>query len=205
MHPARLISLMDHTPGQRQFRDLDKYFIYYLGKTGKSEAELGDVVRERQLVGRERAEANRPRIVAIARARGLILASHDDTTIEDVALARREGVAIAEFPTTREAAAASRAAGMATVMGAPNVVPAAREAAAAPRGGEFGDRNALAPRQRDVLVGDVVVARQEITHEPWRSQQSAAGSPRRAHRQADARARRRPAPPLRCWSCQDNK
>jgi alpha-D-ribose 1-methylphosphonate 5-triphosphate diphosphatase len=122
VHPARLISLMDHTPGQRQFRDLDKYFIYYLGKTGKTEAELGDVVRERQLLGRERAEANRPRIVAIARARGLILASHDDTTLEDVALARREGVSIAEFPTTREAAAASRTAGMATVMGAPNVV-----------------------------------------------------------------------------------
>ena len=79
-------------------------------------------MRERQRVGRERAEANRPRIVAIARARGLTLASHDDTTIEDVALAQREGVAIAEFPTTREAAAASRAAGMATVMGAPNVV-----------------------------------------------------------------------------------
>jgi alpha-D-ribose 1-methylphosphonate 5-triphosphate diphosphatase len=32
-HPARLVSLMDHTPGQRQFRDLEKYFIYYQGKT----------------------------------------------------------------------------------------------------------------------------------------------------------------------------
>ncbi len=79
-------------------------------------------MRERRRVGRERAEANRPRIVAIARARGLTLASHDDTTAEDVALAPREGVSIAEFPTTREAAAASREAGMATVMGAPNVV-----------------------------------------------------------------------------------
>ncbi len=122
VHPARLVSLMDHTPGQRQFRDLDKYFIYYGGKTGKSQAELNKVVHERQRLGRERAEANRPRVVAIAHAHGLTLASHDDTTIEDVALARREGVSIAEFPTTREAAAASRAAGMATVMGAPNVV-----------------------------------------------------------------------------------
>jgi alpha-D-ribose 1-methylphosphonate 5-triphosphate diphosphatase len=121
-HPARLVSLMDHTPGQRQFRDLDKYFIYYQGKTGKSERELADVVRKRQAVGRERAEANRPRIVALAHAHGLTLASHDDTTLEDVALAKREGVHIAEFPTTREAAAASRQAGMATVMGAPNVV-----------------------------------------------------------------------------------
>jgi len=86
-HPARLISLMDHTPGQRQFRDLDKYFIYYGGKTGKSAAELRDLVNERQRLGRARAEANRPRVVAIARARGLTLASHDDTTAEDVAQA----------------------------------------------------------------------------------------------------------------------
>ena len=121
-HPARLLSLMDHTPGQRQFRDLDKYFIYYQGKTGKSESELADVVRERQQVGGARAEANRPRIVAIAQAHGLTLASHDDTTLADVDQAKREGVHIAEFPTTHEAAAASRAAGMATVMGAPNVV-----------------------------------------------------------------------------------
>ena len=121
-HPARLLSLMDHTPGQRQFRDLDKYFIYYQGKTGKSESELADVVRERQQIGGARAEANRPRIVAIAQAHGLTLASHDDTTLADVDQAKREGVHIAEFPTTREAAAASRAAGMATVMGAPNVV-----------------------------------------------------------------------------------
>jgi alpha-D-ribose 1-methylphosphonate 5-triphosphate diphosphatase len=121
-HPARLLSLMDHTPGQRQFRDLDKYFIYYQGKTGKSESELADVVRERQQVGGARAGANRPRIVAIAEAHGLTLASHDDTTLADVDQAKREGVHIAEFPTTHEAAAASRAAGMATVMGAPNVV-----------------------------------------------------------------------------------
>ncbi len=121
-HPARLVSLMDHTPGQRQFRDINKYFIYYGGKTGKSEAALQELVVERQRVGRDRAEANRPRIVEIARAHGLTLASHDDTTVEDVALAVHEGVSIAEFPTTLEAAAASRAAGMATVMGAPNVV-----------------------------------------------------------------------------------
>jgi len=121
-HPARLVSLMDHTPGQRQFRDLDKYFVYYQGKTGRSERELVEVVRQRQRVGRERAEANRPRIVALAKAHGLTLASHDDTTLDDVEQAKRDGVHIAEFPTTHEAAAASRQAGMATVMGAPNVV-----------------------------------------------------------------------------------
>jgi len=122
VHPARLVSLMDHTPGQRQFRDLDKYFIYYGGKTGRSEAELRAVVDERRRVGRERAQENRPRVAAIAKAHGVRIASHDDTTLEDVAQSHREGVSIAEFPTTFEAASASHALGMATVMGAPNVV-----------------------------------------------------------------------------------
>jgi alpha-D-ribose 1-methylphosphonate 5-triphosphate diphosphatase len=121
-HPAELISLMDHTPGQRQFRDLEKYFIYYSGKSGRSQADLEEMAKERQKVGHARALENRPRIVEIAKVRGIALASHDDTTAEEVALAHRDGVTIAEFPTTLEAALASRAAGMATVMGAPNVV-----------------------------------------------------------------------------------
>ena len=121
-HSAQLISLMDHSPGQRQYRDLEKYFIYYSGKSGRSRSDLAEVAGERQRIGGIRALENRPRIVEIAKARGIVLASHDDTTAEEVALARCDGVTIAEFPTTLEAASASRAAGMATVMGAPNVV-----------------------------------------------------------------------------------
>jgi alpha-D-ribose 1-methylphosphonate 5-triphosphate diphosphatase len=121
-HSVQLISLMDHTPGQRQFRNLEKYFLYYSGKSGRSQADVEEIAKGRQKVGSARALQNRPRIVEIAKARGVALASHDDTTAEEVALAHRDGVAIAEFPTTMEAAAASRALGMATVMGAPNVV-----------------------------------------------------------------------------------
>jgi alpha-D-ribose 1-methylphosphonate 5-triphosphate diphosphatase len=121
-HSVQLISLMDHTPGQRQFRNLEKYFLYYSGKSGRSQADVAEIAKGRQKVGSARARQNRPRIVEIAKARGVTLASHDDTTAEEVALAHRDGVAIAEFPTTMEAAAASRALGMATVMGAPNVV-----------------------------------------------------------------------------------
>jgi alpha-D-ribose 1-methylphosphonate 5-triphosphate diphosphatase len=121
-HPVHLISLMDHTPGQRQFRDLDKYFLYYGGKTGKTDEEVREVVVERQRHGRAKAEAHRPLIVELARRHGVPLASHDDTTLEEVEQSIAEGVTIAEFPTTMEAAEASRAAGMATVMGAPNVM-----------------------------------------------------------------------------------
>lgn len=120
--PVHLLSLMDHTPGQRQFRDLEKYFIYYGGKTGKSQAEMIEIVDKRQNIGGARAIANRPSVVALAKKHGIKLASHDDTTLDDVRNSVVEGVSLAEFPTTLEAAQASRQAGMATVMGAPNVV-----------------------------------------------------------------------------------
>jgi alpha-D-ribose 1-methylphosphonate 5-triphosphate diphosphatase len=120
--PVHLISLMDHTPGQRQFRDLEKYLVYYSGVSGRPRTELVEAARERQRVGAPRALKNRPLIVAMANARGVRLASHDDTTVEEVELAHADGVSIAEFPTTLEAAEASRTRGMATVMGAPNAV-----------------------------------------------------------------------------------
>jgi alpha-D-ribose 1-methylphosphonate 5-triphosphate diphosphatase len=119
---VNLISLMDHTPGQRQFRDIEKYFIYYGGKTGKSEDEIRFIVSERQNVGAGRAADNRPRVVAIAHQHNIPLASHDDTTLDEVRQSIAEGVTIAEFPTTIESAAASKEAGLATVMGGPNVV-----------------------------------------------------------------------------------
>jgi alpha-D-ribose 1-methylphosphonate 5-triphosphate diphosphatase len=117
-----LLSLMDHTPGQRQFRDIDKYFIYYGGKSGKPQDEIERIVARRQDVGVKRAAVNRPKVVEIARRHGLPLASHDDTSLDDVRQSIAEGVTIAEFPTTIESAAASREAGLATVMGGPNVV-----------------------------------------------------------------------------------
>jgi alpha-D-ribose 1-methylphosphonate 5-triphosphate diphosphatase len=119
---VHLISLMDHTPGQRQFRSLEKYFQYYGGKTGKSDAEVREIVAQRQARGAARSAENRPKVVAIARKHGVALASHDDTTLDEVRKSIAEQVTIAEFPTTIEAAAASREAGMMTVMGAPNVV-----------------------------------------------------------------------------------
>ncbi len=121
-YPVDLISLMDHTPGQRQFRDIDKYFTYYGGKTGKTLDEVKAVVARRQQVGAERAARHRPMVVDMANQAGIALASHDDTTLDEVRESIDQKVTIAEFPTTVEAAAASREAGMATVMGAPNVV-----------------------------------------------------------------------------------
>lgn len=120
---VRLISLMDHTPGQRQFRDEEKLRTYYRGKTGgMTDAELDDMFAERVRLRDRYAEENRRALVTLAKTHGATLASHDDTTAEHVAEAIADGVAIGEFPTTPEAAAGLHRAGIRVMMGAPNLV-----------------------------------------------------------------------------------
>lgn len=121
-HPVGLLSLMDHTPGQRQFRDLDKYFNYYGGKTGKTADEIRRAIAEKQKVNGERASANRPALIALAREHGIPLASHDDTTLDEVRQSIEEGVVLAEFPTTQDSARACHDHGITIVMGAPNLI-----------------------------------------------------------------------------------
>jgi len=120
---VRLASLMDHTPGQRQFRDESKLRDYYRGKKGGlSDAELDELFRKRLEYQADYATDNYRRLVELARAHGTPLASHDDTTLEHVSDAIRDKVAIAEFPTTVEAARASHEMGLQVLMGAPNIV-----------------------------------------------------------------------------------
>jgi alpha-D-ribose 1-methylphosphonate 5-triphosphate diphosphatase len=119
---VRLMSLMDHTPGQRQFRDEEKQRVYYRGKSGLTEEKLTEMFESRKRRSAEIAAPNKRGLVALAHGRGIALASHDDTLEEHVAESLADRVSIAEFPTTVEAAAASHAAGISVLMGAPNVV-----------------------------------------------------------------------------------
>ena len=120
---VRLASLMDHTPGQRQFRDEGKLRDYYRGKKGgMTDAEL-DVLFERRFEYQAKYfEKNYRELVGLAKTHSTPLASHDDTTLEHVEQAVRDKVAIAEFPTTVEAAEALHANNIRVLMGAPNLV-----------------------------------------------------------------------------------
>ncbi|HLH95941.1 MAG TPA: alpha-D-ribose 1-methylphosphonate 5-triphosphate diphosphatase [Xanthobacteraceae bacterium] len=120
---VRLVSLMDHTPGQRQFRDPEKLRTYYRSKSGGlTDAELDVLFAQRSAFAERHSAANYRAIVELARVRGARLASHDDTTLDHVEQSIADQVAIAEFPTTLEAARASHAAGIRVLMGAPNLV-----------------------------------------------------------------------------------
>src|SRR5437773_296774 len=87
---VRLMSLMDHTPGQRQFRDEVKLREYYRGKSGgMTDAELDVLFARRFAYQKAYAETNIRAIVALAHEYNIPLASHDDTTEENVADAVR--------------------------------------------------------------------------------------------------------------------
>lgn len=120
---VRLLSLMDHTPGQRQFRDEQKLRDYYRGKKGgMTDAELDALFVKRLKHQAEHGARNYRTLVSMAQARGLPLASHDDTTLDHVNDAVRDHIVVAEFPTNLDTAAALHAAGIYVSMGAPNLV-----------------------------------------------------------------------------------
>lgn len=120
--PIHLMSLMDHTPGQRQFRDLETWRLFYTRRSGMTEAEIQTFIAKRLDLHDRYAADHRRRLVALSQKAGAVLASHDDATAAHVAESVADGVKLAEFPTTTEAAQASHEAGVSVMMGAPNVV-----------------------------------------------------------------------------------
>jgi len=118
----KLVSVMDHTPGQRQFTSIEKYREYYSGKMGFTEDVFGALIDEARNGQARHSGPNRRVIVDMCRRQAIPLASHDDATQEHVDEAVADGMVIAEFPTTVEAARASAAAGLLVLMGGPNVV-----------------------------------------------------------------------------------
>jgi alpha-D-ribose 1-methylphosphonate 5-triphosphate diphosphatase len=152
-HPLlRLISLMDHTPGQRQWENLEQARIYYIGKKGWSEAKFRQRVAEGEGLQVRYVQPHRAWFVDYCRRHGLGMASHDDTTAAHVEQAHADGATISEFPTTEVAARHAHARGMRTVMGGPNVV----------RGGSHSGNVAASELARagllDILSSDYVPA-----------------------------------------------
>jgi alpha-D-ribose 1-methylphosphonate 5-triphosphate diphosphatase len=122
-HPAlKLISLMDHTPGQRQFQDIEKARIYYMGKKGWSLEYFEERMAAAPTLQEKYANPNRKFFIKYAKAHNISLASHDDASIEHVQQAVQEGLQICEFPTTVAAAKEAHEKGLAVIMGAPNMV-----------------------------------------------------------------------------------
>jgi alpha-D-ribose 1-methylphosphonate 5-triphosphate diphosphatase len=119
---VQLVSLMDHTPGERQFVDVKKLKVYYQGKYGLNDIEFDKMVIERKELQAKYSKKHRLVISSMCKNIGMITATHDDATEAHIEEAVGLGATISEFPTTVVAASAAMKAGMSTIMGAPNVV-----------------------------------------------------------------------------------
>lgn len=117
-----IVSLMDHTPGQRQFRDISKLAQYVQGKYKLDDAAFAEHVGRLQALRDRFGDAHEAATVEIAHRLGAVLASHDDTTADHVATSAGHRVRLAEFPTTLEAAHACHNHGIMVMMGAPNLI-----------------------------------------------------------------------------------
>lgn len=119
---VQLVSVMDHSPGQRQFALESKYREYYMGKYHLNTEQMDAFIVEQVANSRIYSDRYRRAIVDICLDRGLSVASHDDATLAHVEESAALGMTIAEFPTTLEAAKGCRRLGMSVLMGAPNIV-----------------------------------------------------------------------------------
>ncbi|MEL7300821.1 MAG: alpha-D-ribose 1-methylphosphonate 5-triphosphate diphosphatase [Pseudomonadota bacterium] len=118
-----LVSVMDHTPGQGQYRNVEKLIAHRMNG-GLSEAEARAYIDRRiqDALAPEQVLANLQRISTLCAARGVAVASHDDDTVEKTRLMADIGAVISEFPVTLEAAQTAADRGLMIAMGAPNAM-----------------------------------------------------------------------------------
>lgn len=147
---TRLMSVMDHAPGDRQSPDLQRWISRSAAALDLSVEEA--TARADELIARARevGPAVRAHCAAAAAAHGLTLMSHDDATTEHVALAAAEGGGISEFPATCVAARAAKAAGLLVAAGAPNYLRGGSQS------GNVAVRELLEKGLVDLLASDYV-------------------------------------------------
>ena len=147
----KLLSVMDHTPGQRQTADLNR-FKERMEKAGTGRQELDAMLAE-QTDWRDQTVApkNRETIVALAREFGIALMSHDDATIEHVEESHQDGCVAAEFPVSLVAAQRARELGLLNVMSGPNFVRGASHS------GNLSAQACAAAGLLDILSSDYVL------------------------------------------------
>jgi alpha-D-ribose 1-methylphosphonate 5-triphosphate diphosphatase len=117
------LSFMDHTPGQGQYKDIGKFISYYSKwKRLASDEGIADYLKECETKPRASHEMLK-KLSELAREKNIPIASHDDDTVEKIALVKESyGVRISEFPVNMEVAKEARAQGLQVVMGAPNIL-----------------------------------------------------------------------------------
>jgi alpha-D-ribose 1-methylphosphonate 5-triphosphate diphosphatase len=117
-----LVSVMSHIPGKGQFEDVDAFLAYYENSTNHTLEEAHAYIAERTATPMAAIRERVDRVIAHAQAAGIVTASHDDESPDEVERLHAAGVSISEYPITMATAARAHELGMTTVMGAPNLL-----------------------------------------------------------------------------------
>lgn len=118
---VHLLSFMDHTPGQGQYRDIDTYRKILKGYKNVSDSEIDEMVEARRNKATITVDVMKE-IADLAKERNIAIASHDDDSVEKIDFVKELGASISEFPITADVARAAQKEGMLTIAGAPNVL-----------------------------------------------------------------------------------
>jgi alpha-D-ribose 1-methylphosphonate 5-triphosphate diphosphatase len=143
----QMLSFMDHSPGQGQFRDVEAY-RNYLAKTYKTTSDDVDAILDHKRNAARGAMARMERLAEQASHYKVPLASHDDDSPEKVAVLKGLGARISEFPINLETAVAARESGLSTLFGAPNILRNASQS------GNMKAIEAIREQVADCLCGD---------------------------------------------------
>ncbi|MEO1705112.1 MAG: alpha-D-ribose 1-methylphosphonate 5-triphosphate diphosphatase [Pseudomonadota bacterium] len=118
-----LVSVMDHTPGQGQYRNVETLVAYRM-KGGATEGEARAEIQARMdnAVPADVLLRNLEEVSRLCTAYDVAMASHDDDTVAKANLMADIGAVISEFPVTMEAAQVAADRGLMIAMGAPNAM-----------------------------------------------------------------------------------
>lgn len=147
---SRLVSVMDHTPGDRQSPNIEEWFQYMVKEMALDQAEGEKMMHDLFARSQEHGAKVRAHCVTASKKAGVPYMSHDDASPAHVDEACAEGCTISEFPTTRAAAEQARARGLAVVAGAPNYLRGGSQS------GNVAVAELLAASLVDVLASDYI-------------------------------------------------
>lgn len=119
----QLLSFMDHTPGQGQYRNIEEMTEFYR-KYRDLDSQAAQAMVEQRL---QKAKGLNVMdfidlLAEKAHKSGIPMASHDDDSASKVEYMRQKGVAISEFPIDLPTCRAAAEKGMHVMVGAPNII-----------------------------------------------------------------------------------
>ncbi len=142
-----LLSFMDHTPGQGQYKEVASFKHYFGAVYKKSDAELAKII-DRKLSVKESVKSHVDYIVDLCKTMNIPMASHDDDSEEKIRWLKEMDINISEFPVNMDAACAAKKGGIHVCLGAPNVLRGNSQAK------NMSARDAIVSGYGDILCSD---------------------------------------------------